>query len=53
MAGIKPKGGKKNRKHGGNLRSPSMKRYAAENRYEKNKARKAATEARRRKRRLK
>jgi len=36
------KGGKKNRKHGRNKRSPAMQRYNAENRCEKNKARRIA-----------
>lgn len=36
------KGGKKNRKHGRNKRSPSMIRYVAEGRLAKNKARKIA-----------
>jgi len=47
MAGIKPKGGKKNRKHGRWGRSPAMKRYVAENRCERNKARRIAREAKR------
>lgn len=47
MAGQKAKGGKKNRKHGRNKKSPAMKRYVAENRLEKNKARRAARQARR------
>lgn len=33
------KGGKKNRKHGRNKRSPAMMRYKAEDRLAKNKAR--------------
>lgn len=42
MAGSKVRrGGKKNRKHGRWSRSPSMKRYVAENRLEKNKRRRA------------
>jgi len=36
------KGGNKNRKHGRNRNSPAMKRYNAENRCEKNKARRKA-----------
>lgn len=36
------RGGKKNRKHGRNKKKPSMIRYNAENRCEKNKARRAA-----------
>lgn len=36
------KGGKKNRKHGRNKNSPAMKRYNAESRCEKNKARNIA-----------
>ena len=36
-----PKKGKKNRKHGRNKNSAAMKRYNAENRCEKNKARRA------------
>lgn len=47
MAGIKPKGGKKNRKFGRNKRSPAAKRYLAENRCAKNKARRIAREAKR------
>jgi hypothetical protein len=39
MAGTKAKGGKKGRKYGKNLRSPSMKRYRAEGRCFKNKKR--------------
>lgn len=46
MAGVHAKGGKKNRKHGKNLRKPSMLRYKAANRYEQNKARKAKRQAR-------
>jgi hypothetical protein len=42
MAGRKAKGGKKNRKHGRNKRSPAMQRYNAENREAKNKARNIA-----------
>jgi hypothetical protein len=42
MSGVKAKGGKKNRKHGRNKNSAAMKRYNAENRCEKNKARKIA-----------
>lgn len=42
-----PKKGKKNRKHGRNKNSPAMKRYNAEGRCEKNKARRADKEARR------
>jgi hypothetical protein len=45
--GLPPKKGKKNRKHGRNKNSAAMKRYVAENRSEKNKARRAAKEARR------
>lgn len=41
MATKQHKGGKKNRKHGRNKNSPAMIRYNAENRAEKNKARKA------------
>lgn len=41
------KKGKKNRKHGRNKNSPAMKRYVAENRLEKNKARRIAKAARR------
>lgn len=37
-----PKKGKKNRKHGRNKNSQAMKRYVAENRLEKNKARRIA-----------
>ena len=37
MAGQKAKGGKKNRKHGRNKKSPAMQRYVAEGRAEKNK----------------
>lgn len=37
-----PKKGKKNRKHGRNKNSPSMIRYNAESRCEKNKARNIA-----------
>lgn len=48
MAGIKAKGGKKNRKHGRNKRSPSMQRYVAEGRLAKNKARKIARDKARR-----
>lgn len=47
MAGERAKGGKKNRKHGSNSRSPAMQRYNAENRFERNKARKAKKQARR------
>lgn len=36
------KGGKKNRKHGRNKNSPTMKRYVAEDRLAKNKARRIA-----------
>lgn len=43
----KAKGGKKNRKHGRNKKSPAMLRYNAENREAKNKARNIAREARR------
>lgn len=39
--------GKKNRKHGRNKNSQAMKRYVAENRLEKNKARRIAKAARR------
>lgn len=46
MSGIKAKGGKKNRKHGRNKNSHAMKRYVAENRLEKNKARRIAKVAR-------
>lgn len=42
MSGIKAKGGKKNRKHGCNKNSHAMKRYVAEGRLEKNKARRIA-----------
>jgi len=42
MAGQKAKGGKKNRKHGRNKKSPAMQRYVAEGRLEKNKARRIA-----------
>ena len=42
MAGQKAKGGKKNRKHGRNKNSHAMKRYVAEGRLEKNKARRIA-----------
>lgn len=46
--GGKPtKGGKKNRKHGRNKDSHAMKRYVAENRCAKNKARNIAREERR------
>lgn len=38
----KAKGGKKNRKHGRNKKSPAMQRYVAENRLAKNKARRIA-----------
>lgn len=38
----KARGGKKNRKHGRNKNSPAMKRYVAEGRLEKNKARNIA-----------
>jgi hypothetical protein len=41
------KGGKKNRKHGNIKSSPAMKRYVAENRLAKNKARRIASEAKR------
>jgi hypothetical protein len=44
MAGQKAKGGKKNRKHGRNKKSPAMQRYVAEGRLAKNKARKVAKE---------
>jgi hypothetical protein len=47
MSQIKAKGGKKNRKHGRWLRSPAMKRYVAENRCEKNKAKRAVRHAKR------
>lgn len=40
-----PKKGKKNRKHGRNKNSPAMKRYNAERRWEKNKARRIAKAA--------
>lgn len=40
------RGGKKNRKHGRNRNSAAMKRYVAENRLEKNKARHIAKAAR-------
>lgn len=42
-----PKKGKKNRKHGRNKNSPAMKRYNAEDRCAKNKARNVAREKRR------
>jgi hypothetical protein len=42
MSGVKAKGGKKNRKHGRNKKSPAMQRYNLENRAEKNKARRIA-----------
>ena len=42
MSGVKAKGGKKNRKHGRWLRSPAMKRYVAEGRLAKNKAKRIA-----------
>ena len=41
------KGGKKNRKYGRWLKSPSMKRYVAENRYEVNKRKRAVRHAKR------
>lgn len=41
------KKGKKNRKHGRNKRSPAMQRYNAEDRANKNKARKIARENKR------
>lgn len=44
--GAARRGGKKNRKHGRNKRSPAMQRYNAENRCEKNKARRIAKAAR-------
>ncbi len=47
MSGIKAKGGKKNRKHGRNKKSPAMVRYKAEGRLEKNKARNIKAEERR------
>lgn len=43
----KAKGGKKNRKHGRNKKSPAMQRYNAESREAKNKARNVAREKRR------
>lgn len=43
----KARGGKKNRKHGRNKKSPAMIRYNAEGRAEKNKARRIAKEKRR------
>lgn len=46
MAKEKAKGGKKNRKHGRNKKSHAMIRYNAENRAEKNKARRAKKAAR-------
>jgi hypothetical protein len=46
MAKVARKGGKKNRKHGRNKNSPAMKRYNAENRREKNKARNIVREKR-------
>lgn len=42
MAGMKPKGGKKGRKYGRNVNSPSMQRYRMEMRWIKNKLRKLA-----------
>lgn len=45
--GVVHRGGKKNRKHGRNKNSQAMKRYVAENRLEKNKARNIAKAARR------
>jgi hypothetical protein len=42
MAGVKPKGGKKNRKHGTTKKKPAQQRYVADKRSEKNKARKIA-----------
>ena len=42
MAGVKPKGGKKNRKHGGTKKQPAQQRYVADKRSEKNRARKVA-----------
>lgn len=44
--GIQAKGGKKNRKHGRNVKSPAAKRYKAEDRCSKNKARNIAKAAR-------
>lgn len=41
-----PKKGRKNRKHNRNRNSPAMKRYNAEDRASKNKARNIAREAR-------
>ena len=49
MAGQKAKGGKKNRKHGRNKKSPAMQRYVAEGRAEKNKKRHIAKEKARQK----
>lgn len=43
--GVAMRKGKKNRKHGRNKNSLAMKRYNAENREAKNKARKIAKEA--------
>lgn len=46
MAGVKAKGGKKNRKHGRNARrDPAMDRYRAEARWGRNKARRIEREA--------
>lgn len=45
MSGVQAKGGKKNRKHGKNKKSPSMQRYVLEDRLSKNKARRARKQA--------
>jgi hypothetical protein len=47
--GMAPKKGKKNRKHNRNKNSPAMKRYVAEGRLAKNKARNIKAEEKRQK----
>ena len=46
MAGERAKGAKKNRKFSRNVNSPSMKRYRAEARWEKNRKRRIARHVR-------
>lgn len=45
MSGERAKGGKKNRKHGHNKRSPAMQRYTNERRWERNRERRIAKDA--------